>query len=35
MISTAIAVTIASCTEAPAASHPTMVSAAVACTTGA
>ena len=35
MISTAIAVMIASCSEAPARSHPAKVSAAVACTIGA
>ena len=35
MISTAIAVMIASCTDAPATSQPIAVSAAVACTTGA
>ena len=35
MISTAIAVMMASCSEAPAMSQPIAVSAAVACTIGA
>ena len=35
MISTAMAVTTASCSEAPASHQPTKVSAAVACTIGA